>query len=245
VRAEHHPTPDASFASYEARAHACAPLTSGYFRADAQRVHQIIKAHTQGESAKEWIRDIDHLHDGRKDILALKAHFQGEGNASRRIAEADSLRDNLHYKSKRSFKYQSFLDKIQFMFTIYRDEVRSTLKKLRYDAYLIRSVIVTYKQPSTPFDSINSRMVQAAHELLTSLQVRSVAYLKHSHTTGIAIPLNSALKNLGAEVEGEARDEEEDAVDEEEDAAAEEAIKSTPVTARTGMTFHLSNDRSS
>jgi hypothetical protein len=124
-------------------------------------------------------------------------------------------------------------------------KARRILKKQRYDAYLIKSVIATYKQPSTLFDSINSRMVQASHELLTSLQVRSVAYLKHNHTTGIAIPLNSAPKNLGAEVEGEAGDEEEEAVDEAEDTAAEEVIKSTPATARTGMTFHLSNDRSS
>jgi hypothetical protein len=89
-------------------------------------------------------------------------------------------------------------------------EVKSTLKKLRYDAYLIRSVIGTYKQPSMLFDSTNSRMVQASLVLLTSLQVRSVAYLKHNPTTGIAIPLNSALKNLVAEVEGEAEDEEEE-----------------------------------
>ena len=112
----------ATYGTYTDEVIACAPLTGDYFVADAQRVHQIVKSYTQGESAEEWIRGISRFHDGRRDIRALKAHFQGEGNSSRRIAEADSLRDNLHYKSERAMRFQAFLDKLQSMFTIYRDE---------------------------------------------------------------------------------------------------------------------------
>jgi hypothetical protein len=127
--------------NYEEECHALAPLTGDYFEADARRVHQIIKTYTQGESAEEWIRILSRFQDGRKDILALKAHFQGEGNASRRIAEADNMRENLHYKSERAFRFQAFLDKLQSMFTIYKEEgeefteeakVRSLLDKTRH-----------------------------------------------------------------------------------------------------------------
>jgi hypothetical protein len=76
-------------------------------------------------------------------LLALKAHFQGEGKPSRRIAEADNIRENLHYKNEKSFCFQLFLDKLQSMFTIYKEEgeelteeakVRSLLDKIKHSA---------------------------------------------------------------------------------------------------------------
>jgi hypothetical protein len=89
----------ATYGTYTDEVVVCAPLTGDYFVADAQRVHQIVKSYTQGESAEEWIRGISRFRDGRRDIKALKAHFQGEGNSSRRIAQADSLyrQANWHY----------------------------------------------------------------------------------------------------------------------------------------------------
>jgi hypothetical protein len=75
-------------------------------------------------------------------LLALKVHLQGEGNSSHRIAEADNIRENLHYKN--AFRFQLFLDKlVQSMFTIYKEEgeelteeakVRSLLDKTKHSA---------------------------------------------------------------------------------------------------------------
>jgi hypothetical protein len=45
-----------------------------------------------------------------------------EKETSRRIAEADHIRENLHYKIKKSFRFQLFLNKLQSMFTIYKEE---------------------------------------------------------------------------------------------------------------------------
>ena len=45
--------------------------------------------------------------------------FSGEGNVTRRIAEADRLNENLHYKNERSLSFESFLTKCENMFNIY------------------------------------------------------------------------------------------------------------------------------
>ena len=37
---------------------------------------------------------------GRIDMAALKAHYQGEENTTQRIAEAERLRNSLHYQNE-------------------------------------------------------------------------------------------------------------------------------------------------
>ena len=46
----------------------------------------------------------------------------GEGNASRRIATAERVREGLHYKNERSLAFSIFLDCMQKMFSIYEEE---------------------------------------------------------------------------------------------------------------------------
>ena len=55
-------------------------------------------------------------------MLALREHYQGEGNASRCIALAEHMRENLHYKNERSLAFSIFLDQMQKMFNIYEEE---------------------------------------------------------------------------------------------------------------------------
>ena len=59
------------------------------------------------------------LQDGREDMKALKRHFAGEGNASRRIAIAERLRKTLHYRNERALSFEVFLSKAQKMFNIF------------------------------------------------------------------------------------------------------------------------------
>ena len=56
------------------------------------------------------------------DMMALREHYSGEGNASRRIATAERMRESLHYKSDRSLAFSVFLDRMQRMFNIYEEE---------------------------------------------------------------------------------------------------------------------------
>ena len=51
-------------------------------------------------------------------MSALRAHYQGEGNTTRRIAEAERLRDSLHYRNEHGLPFASYLSKTQQMFTL-------------------------------------------------------------------------------------------------------------------------------
>ena len=55
-------------------------------------------------------------------MQALRDHFSGEGNSTRRIAEADRLKKSLHYKNERSLTFVMFLTKCQKMFNIYKEQ---------------------------------------------------------------------------------------------------------------------------
>ena len=66
----------------------CAPLHGANIRADSQRVHQLFKKYLEAEMTEQWIKSLEQHADGRHDMLALREHYQGKGNASRRIASA-------------------------------------------------------------------------------------------------------------------------------------------------------------
>jgi hypothetical protein len=53
---------------------------------------------------------------------ALRNHYSGEGNTSRRIAVAERIRDTLFFKNERSMQFSAFLDKMQKMFNIFEEE---------------------------------------------------------------------------------------------------------------------------
>ena len=74
-------------------------------------------------------------------MKALRDHYSGEGNTSRRIAVAERIRDTLHYKNERAMPFSGFLDKLQKMFNIFEEEnevisdqakVRILLKKVEH-----------------------------------------------------------------------------------------------------------------
>lgn len=101
---------------------ACAPLQGPHFEADARRVHQLVTSFTQGENSEQWIKMHVKKQNGRVDLKALYAHYQGAGNTTRRIAEAVRLRETLHYKNERSLSFATFLSKVQHMFNLFEEE---------------------------------------------------------------------------------------------------------------------------
>ena len=62
---------------------------------------------------------------------ALRNHYGGKGNASRRIATAEKLRETLHYKSERSMPFSTFLDRMQKMFNIFQEEGEELTKNAK------------------------------------------------------------------------------------------------------------------
>lgn len=99
-----------------------APLTGTVYVADRRQVHQLLTGKVLGETAEEWIRDHKNKQNGRIDFQALQIHFEGEGNVSRRISQAEALHKSLFYKQERSMKFSVFLNKLQMMFQIYKQE---------------------------------------------------------------------------------------------------------------------------
>ena len=142
VRENDDPAHDRDFGEdFQAEMIACAPLHGAHFRADARRVHQLLKNYLVAETAEQWIKGLEVHGDGRHDMMALKEHYSGEGNASRRIATAERMQESLHYKSERSLAFSVFLDRMQHMFNIYEEEqeefsenakIRDLFKRVRH-----------------------------------------------------------------------------------------------------------------
>ena len=67
-------------------------------------------------------------------MLALRRHYQGEGNTTRRIGEATRIREFLHYRNERALPFASYLSKMQHMFTLLKEneETYSDAMKLRF-----------------------------------------------------------------------------------------------------------------
>ena len=101
---------------------ACALLTGRHFEADARKVHQLATSFTRGETSEQWIKMHAKKQNGRLDLKALYAHYQGAGNMTRRVGEATRLRKTLHYKRKRSLSFATFLSKVQHMFNLFEEE---------------------------------------------------------------------------------------------------------------------------
>jgi outer membrane murein-binding lipoprotein Lpp len=113
-----------------------APLTGQYYIADSRRVHNLLVGFLQGENTENWIRNIAKHQDGRRDMIALRRHYAGEGNSTRRIADAKRLQATLHYKTERALPFNKFLDSLQKMFTIFEDENEPLTERAKVDELL-------------------------------------------------------------------------------------------------------------
>ena len=95
VRENPEPTPE-GHDTFVQKYIACAPLPGPHFEADARRVHQLATLFTQGKILEQWIKIHERKQNSRIDLEALYTHYKGEGNTTRRIAEASRLSEMLH-----------------------------------------------------------------------------------------------------------------------------------------------------
>ena len=83
IRENEDPALDRDFnEDFQAEMIACALLYGAHFSVDARRVHQLLKTFLISEMAEQWIKGLEYLGDGRRDMIALRNHYEGEGNAS-------------------------------------------------------------------------------------------------------------------------------------------------------------------
>ena len=134
IRESDVPDPDASFDTFVEKCIANCPLEGPKYEADARMVHQIIMSYTTGETAEQWLKPHAKKANGRLDMKALRDYYRGEGNQTRRVSDAEKLRDTLHYKSEGAMPFAAFLSKCQKMFNMFEEskEPYTEAAKLRF-----------------------------------------------------------------------------------------------------------------
>ncbi|KAI2495884.1 Reverse transcriptase (RNA-dependent DNA polymerase) [Fragilaria crotonensis] len=78
------------------------------------------------------------LCDGRRDMTALRRHYAGEGNSTRRIADAKRIQTTLQYKTERALPFNKFLNSLQRMFTIFEEEDEPLTERAKVDKLLTK-----------------------------------------------------------------------------------------------------------
>jgi hypothetical protein len=138
VREAAEPEEGIDYETFNERLIARAPLEGQYYLADSRRVHNLLTGYLQGELSESWIRNIAKYQDGRRDMFALRRHYAGEGNSTRRISDAQRIQSTLHYKSERALPFNRFLDSLQKMFTIFEEEEEPLSERAKVDELLTK-----------------------------------------------------------------------------------------------------------
>jgi hypothetical protein len=128
IRSNDAPDTTTAHPDFVSKTIACAPLQGEYYDADKLAVFNMLVSFTTGQASGDWIKSTTRYTDGRRSMAALRAHFAGEGNATRNVAEADRLKETLHYKSERGMPFETFLTQMQKMFNIYEKEGEEILE---------------------------------------------------------------------------------------------------------------------
>ena len=174
---------------------ACAPLHGPKFQADARKVHQLLKNFLTAESAEQWIRLLAPRGNGHDDILELRRHYEGEGNQSRRIASADKYRETLHYKSERAMPWETFLDRMQKMFNIYKEEgeemtenakLRELFKRTKHPQLTesVKALEVRYDMDGLTYTQAANHLTAAVSKLPDYQLARRVSNVKATGAGG-------------------------------------------------------------
>jgi hypothetical protein len=138
IREAEIPEEEREYASHNERMIARAPHDGQFYLADARRVHNLLLGFLQGESTENWIRSVAKYQDGRRDMEALRRHYAGEGNSTRRISDAKKIQQTLHYKTERALPFNKFLDSLQRMFTIFEEEKEPLTERAKVDELLTK-----------------------------------------------------------------------------------------------------------
>ena len=134
IRENDNPDTTTVFTDFIRKTIACAPLNGEHYDADKLTVFNFIVSFTTGQPSGDWVKETAKFSNGRRSMKALRAHFLGEGNKTRSLTSAESLRSTLHYKNERSMTFESFLTQCQKMFYIFdqQKEPMSEDAKIRF-----------------------------------------------------------------------------------------------------------------
>ena len=193
----------------------------------------------QGENTENWIRNIAKYQDGRRDMIALRRHYAGEGNSTRRIADAKRIQNTLHYKTEQALPFNKFLDSLQRMFTIFEEENEPLTERAKVDELLTKVQ--------------NSALAAAVAQLRYQLNTDGITFTvaanhlnsEISQTPDYQLSRKISAVTIGGRGReaGETVDEEEEEMDKDETGEADAVVKREPaldiVLQRNGRSYLL------
>ena len=86
-------------------------MSSVGYETDRSTIHQSLVSFITSQPAEDWVKSSHRFKDGRRSMTFLRNNFSSEGNATRRITEANRLKVSLHYKNECSLPFETFLTK--------------------------------------------------------------------------------------------------------------------------------------
>jgi hypothetical protein len=97
-------------------------LAGNSFELDNQNVYRKLKAFLIDSPSWAWIEPHDMAENGRAAYMAWTAHYNGEGELSKRTVIAKTKFDQLHYKDKRSMSFKKCTEVMTKCFnTLHKD----------------------------------------------------------------------------------------------------------------------------
>jgi hypothetical protein len=150
-------TAPATFMTTEERRMYQFPHTGSSFELDNQAVFRKLKAFLIDSPGWAWIEPHDASENGRATYMAWTAHYNGEGELSKRTSIAKSRLDGLHYRNERSMSFEKCTELMTKCFnTLHKDidqhyserqKVERLLKAIRcQDAELLAAKVVIDQQ---------------------------------------------------------------------------------------------------
>ena len=141
------------------------------------------------ESVEQWIKNLTSRVNGCLDTEALRYHFGGKGNASRRITMAEKLLKRLHYKSDISMPFSTFLDRMLKMFNIFQEQgedltenakVFELMKPVQHNQLqdTVKALRVRFDLDGISYTEAANHLTSAVSELPEYLLARRVSILK-------------------------------------------------------------------
>ena len=106
------------------------PLTGPHFREDNMQVFRMLSDLVSGTEGESWINQFNRAQHGRNAWLAFRTHYEGGGNERKKITEAESVIDMLHYKNESIFSFESYSTK---MIEAFRDLDNTDSEKSPYE----------------------------------------------------------------------------------------------------------------
>jgi hypothetical protein len=189
IRENDEPARDANFDDFVTKTIACAPLNGEFYEADRMTVFNFLVSFTTDQPFGDWIKSTLRYNNGRRSMKALRNHFAGEGNASRNKAEADRLKESLHYKNERAMTFEIFLTQCQKMYNIYEKEEEGMSEDAK-----IRFLFKRIQHPALQPAIEALKVKQSTNEDLTYSQVAN-----HMATAVSELPGRSRLKRVVTE----------------------------------------------